>query len=165
MFCTGMNGIDQRPDSAIAGPRVKGTSFPAVSLGLESSSSHHLHHSAGSNSTVCSVGATKSVRPVCREASGAGWFSGLLCNPPTHGPRVVTALGCHSGTGLEIPPPSALGTTRDCPAGSVSVGRVSLPSSPCLFLGLEGNSSLWPFMGSAPGLAGSLPILAQWTLI
>ena len=108
---------------------------------------------------------TKSVRPVCPEASDAGWFSGRLCNPPTHGPRVVTALGCYRGTGLEIPPSSALGTTQDCPAGSMSIGRVSLPFSPCLFLGLGGNSSLWPFMGSAPGLTGSLPILAQWTLI
>lgn len=96
-------------------------------MGLESSSSHHLHHLAGNSFTVYSVGTTKSVRPVCREACGAGWLSGLLWNPPMHGSRVVTALGCYSGAGLGISPSSALGTSRDCPAGSMSVEEI-----PCL---------------------------------
>ena len=54
-----------------------------------------------------------------------------------HGPRVVTTLGCYSGAGLEIPPSSALETTRDCPTGSMSIRRVSLPSPPACFLDLK----------------------------
>ncbi|KAB0388173.1 hypothetical protein FD755_003129 [Muntiacus reevesi] len=101
-----MNGIDQKPDYAMVrlplGPIRKGTFLSGCS-----------------------------VRPVCREACGAGWLSGLLCNPPMHGPRVVTALGRYSGAGLEIPPSSALGTTRDCLAGSMKGACEEEDGDPC----------------------------------
>ena len=58
---------------------------------------------------------------------------------PPMGPRVMTALGSCGGTGLEIPPSPALGTTRDCSVDDLSAGRVSLLSSPspACFLNLE----------------------------